>query len=237
MQKNLCAAALCLMLAACGGGGSSGAPVSAPVSQAPKCTPVAVVRIQLFGDSTMVGVDGATFTTAANAPSAALQTAMDRAFGMGAVTIQMRAVSGSNSTQLMAGTDGENQPWPGSVDAHIIVVNHGINDARFTSIDTYKADLLAFAKAGPITFLETPLPDAPNAYGTWDVTAFAQAMRDVAAQSGANLIDTNAYFLALPNWQSYLPDGVHPSNEGYGLITANKLIPAVMPAVAKLLCQ
>jgi lysophospholipase L1-like esterase len=239
MQKNLCAAALCLMLAACGGGGSS-APAtvaqSAPIQSAPaKCTPVAVVKIQLFGDSTMVGIDGATRNVAPSAPGAALQSAMDRQFGMGSVTVEVRAVSGTSSVELMAGTDGENKPWPGSVAADIIVVNHGINDAvHSTPIDAYKKNLTAFAKAGPVTLLETPIPN----FGVpWDVQPYAAAMRDVAASTGAKVIDTNAYFLGLANWQSYLPDGVHPVNEGYGLITANALIPAVAPAVAKLKCQ
>jgi lysophospholipase L1-like esterase len=234
--------ALCVALAGCGGGGSGPAP--SPVSQsapiqsapdAPKCVPLAVVKIQLFGDSTMVGIDGATRNVAPSAPGAALQAAMDRQFGMGSVTVEVRAVSGTSSVELMAGTDGENQSWPGSVVADIIVVNHGINDAvHSTPIDAYKKNLTAFAKAGPVTLLETPIPN----FGVpWDVQPYASAMRDVAASTGAKVIDTNAYFLGLANWQSYLPDGVHPVNEGYGLITANALIPAVAPAVAKLKCQ
>jgi len=231
MQKNLCAAALCLMLAACGGGGSSGAPVSAPVSQAPKCTPLAVVKIQLFGDSTQAGYDSETHTDSVNAPPIVLQRLMDARFGAGKVAVESRAVWGTTTVDLVNGTDGLNKPWPGSVNADITVVNMGINDMRLgVTLADYTANL---RKIG-VTVYETPNPVHDV---DWMRPGFPEAMRAVAAEKGAPVADVYNYVSNLPNWQTYVADGVHPNAPLYALIVTNVLQPKLEPMVAKLLCQ
>jgi lysophospholipase L1-like esterase len=231
-MRTFIAAVLCATLAACGGGGSSGgsSPAAAPVSQAPKCTPLAVVKIQLFGDSTQWGKDGETQMQSVNNPTAVLQRLMDARFGPGAVTVEDRAVSGTTSGELLNGTDGLNKPWPGSVNADITVVNHGINDLfQKVPLETYKSNLRQIN----VTVYETqsPLADPRSPLG------YPDAMRAVAAERGAPVADVDAYVRALPNWQAYLADGIHPNATLYGLIVTNALFPTLDPLVAKLKCQ
>jgi hypothetical protein len=49
--------------------------------------------------------------------------------------------------------------------------------------------------------------------------------------------DVDAYVRALPNWQRMIPDGTHPGAELHAMISANVLVPAVVPLVAKLRCE
>lgn len=220
MKAFWCVAVLAAILAGCGGG-SDGPP------EPPSCVPK-VVRIQLFGDSTMVGIAAELgFTQAPNNPGHVLQVEMDRRFGAGAVVVTNHAVSGSNSAQLMA-------VWPGGANGDILVVNHGINDAQIpTGIEPYKANLRTIARTAPIVFM-TPNPG----YGRpINPDAYAQAMREVAAELGRPVADAHAYVLGLPGWRDWINDGIHPSAAGYELIARNVLVGAVVPLVAKLRCQ
>jgi len=222
MQKNLCAAALCLMLAACGGGGGD-SPSAAPtpvVAQAPKCTPLAVVKIELTGDSTEYGIDGETFpyTQSPNNPTAVLQRLMDARFGAGAVLVEDHAVPGTRADQWVS--------FPGD----ITVANYGINDMFVATIDEYKANLRKL----DLKFYETP---NPISYPGWNRPEYAQAMRDVAQEKGVPVIDTDAYVRGLPNWDSYLGDQIHPNGTLYGMIVQNVMFPKMEPMVAKLKCQ
>ena len=114
--RALCAVAT-LALAACGGGSSDPSTGRSKAVLTLGCVPVEQVKIQLFGDSTMVGA-GASTNSAGDmpgAPAPAIQAAMDARFGKGAVLVLGNAVSGTTSQQLIAGTDGVNAPWPQSI--------------------------------------------------------------------------------------------------------------------------
>lgn len=211
---------LSAVLTACGGGGGSPAPVPTPV-----CKPV---RIQLFGDSTQWGLDVVTKQRAVTYPEMVLQQEMDRKFGYGKVVVSTRAVPGTDTTKLLAGADGLNKPWPQSVDADIVVINHGINDA--IEPVQYGANLRALLKAPAVVVLETPLPMATG------YTAMVDMMRQVAAETGAPLIDSNRYALSLPDWSQYSPDGMHANADGYALVARNAKFPVLAPIVAKLGC-
>lgn len=209
--------AICLALAACGGGGSA-APEPAA---APACSP-AVVRIQFFGDST--NLYGAWETT---------RDALRARFGQ-SIMVESRAVSGMTTDQLLAGTDGLNKPWPGSVaPGSITLVNDGINDAVAAPIEQYKANLRRLRPS----YFETPNPtDSP--LRPYDGTAtYAQAMRDVAVETGVPLIDIHTYVISLPNWRALLVDGIHPGPVLTEMIGTNVVYPALVPAVAKLRCE
>lgn len=219
MRKALAILAATILTACGGGGGSTSS--TAPVAKACQAT-----RIQLFGDSTQWGLDVVTHNRAAMYPELALQQAMDQRFGLGRVVVSTRAVSGTDTTKLLAGTDGLNAPWPQSVAADIVVINHGINDT--VSIDQYKANLRALLKAPAQVVLETNLPMA---------TGYAEinnAMRTVATETGTVLIDSNRYALSLPAWSQYSPDGMHATGEGYALIARNAKMPVLAPMVEKL---
>jgi lysophospholipase L1-like esterase len=218
---------LALAVIGCGGGGSA-----EPTKQAAaSCEPI---RVQLFGDSTMAGFDGATFITT-QSPAIHLQEAMDAKFGKGAVTVESRGASNTTSAQLIAGTDGVNPPWPHGVHADIIVVNHGINDAQVaTGIDQYRTNLRTFA-AGPWrTLFMTPTPNWDRAILPDD---YAQAMRDEAAALAAPVADAHAYMMQMPGWRNLVPDGIHPTADGYYRIVRDVLAPAVEPLVVSMRCR
>lgn len=121
------------------------------------------------------------------APAAA--PTVDALFGTGAVIVSSRAKSGSTSSNLLYYTDGVNAPWPGSVSAEIIVVNHGINDAIQGSTTTaYRDRLDALMTLSPATIaLETPNPIRPI-----DLRPCAQAVREVAGAHQVKVAETFA---------------------------------------------
>lgn len=230
--------AACVALAGCGGGGSDAPPLPPlptvqPLS-ATACTPTGTaVRIQLFGDSTQAGAIAGGM--AAKTPTMLLQADMDATFGAGAVLVEDRAASSTSAAQLLAGTDGKNAPWPQSVAADIVVINHGINDAgRGVLPATYRSQIDQIVAAAPArVVLETPNPTRGQ-----DMAPFAQAMREVAATRGATVADTYAYVSSLPEGGlEYLSDWAHPTQELYAHIVRNSLMPALTPLVKAKACR
>jgi hypothetical protein len=128
-------------LAGCGGGGGDApaAPPTPPTSAPPTSTCKATVRVQMYGDSTQVAA------LPLGLPAGRARHALRR--GQGRLLI-LQAVSGTNSQQLIAGTDGLNTPWPGTVDADIAFVNHAINDEGYHHDDlpTFAHDMAVFAQ-------------------------------------------------------------------------------------------
>jgi len=189
--------------------------------------PAQPVRIQLFGDSTQWGYDDKTDKPVAEPPVAVLQSAMEARFGAGAVIVTERAVPGTTSGQLLAGTDGRNRPWPQEVAADIVVVNHALNDANeHVPLATYERQLAALHP----TVFETPNPITV----AWPAPPYVAAMRKVAAAQHAPVADVDAWMRAQPNWQSLLSDdGLHPTQAGYRAIVLKVLMPTLEPLVEK----
>ncbi len=182
------------------------------------------VRIQLFGDSTQFGYDGKTDKQTAHPPAVVLQSLMDARFGTGAVIVTERAVPGSASAQLLAGTDGRNRPWPQEVDADIVVVNHALNDA-YTKVPLPKyAEQLR--RLHP-TVYETPNPVTIG----WPSPKYARVMRQVAAEQHAPVADVETWMRAQPHWRQHLTDGLHPDDATYGEIARQVLMPTLEPLV------
>ncbi|MCV2422652.1 SGNH/GDSL hydrolase family protein [Paucibacter sp. DJ2R-2] len=215
-----------ILLASCGGGD---APASAT------CTALPMVRIQLFGDSTQVGFDSASpGEVAPHNPAAALQAFFDARYGLGKVKVSSRAVNGSGAWQLVAGSDTLNLPWPGSVAAEIVVVNHGINDFYLVNdIAAYRKNLqtLSMAPGARVVF------ETPNVLRKLDISPFVRVMREVAAEKGLPLADVFAYTSALPDWPVLLHDNAHPSDSLYQMISRDVLQPTIAPIVAQMLCR
>ncbi len=199
----------------------------AVVSTSAWSAPAKPVRIQLFGDSTQWGYDAKTDQPVAQPPVAVLQSAMDARFGAGAVIVTERAVPGTTSGQLLAGTDGRNRPWPREVDADIVVVNHALNDSNeHVPLATYERQLAALH---PTVF------ETPNAITVdWPAPPYVAAMRKVAAAQHAPVADVDAWMRAQPNWKSLLSDdGLHPTQDGYREIVLKVLMPTLEPLVEK----
>ena len=184
------------------------------------------VRIQLFGDSTQWGYDGTTKQRVAQPPAALLQAAMDARFGAGVVVVTERAVASTTAGRLLHGTDGRNRPWPQEVDADIVVVNHGLNDARLRlSLAAYKTQL---TQLHPTVF-ETPNPVTVD----WPQPAYAATMREVAARQHAPVADVDAWMRAQFRWPAMLSDGVHPTPAAYREIVLQVLMPTLAPLVER----
>lgn len=206
--------ALAALLAACGGGGTG--------EPAPACQDS--VTVQLYGDSTQRAAFDWGY----------LQQELDARFGAGRVRLVDQAVSGTDSAQLVAGTDGTNPPWPGNLAADIAVVNFGINDVRLgVSLDVYAQNMAAFAGATQARMIV----ETPNPVVVADDAPYAQAGRAAAAEAGVPVADVQAFVLGLRGWQSMLSDGIHPTHELQAAIAHAVTAPAIAAVAAPLLCR
>jgi lysophospholipase L1-like esterase len=209
------ALAIAIALAGCGGGGDDPA-LEAQAAPATHFTQAGCAStLQLFGDSTMDEEIGA-------AP---------HWIAKWGPRIVNRAVGGTNSSALVDGYDGLNAPWPASTTAKYAVINHGLNDGylpfprAYTPLPEYIENLRTLASApGAEVIFQTPVPATRN---DRDMTLYAQAMRDVAAEKGLKVIDVFACFQRQPNWQARIPDGTHPDAEGLRYIVETCAAPVV----------
>lgn len=237
------AIACAAILTACGGGGGGGdsntsAPASqplaatAPAATTPGCTPLGrPVQYTIAGDSTNAGKDGATGTYDVT-PAMLMQSLMDARFGAGAVVVTSIAVPGSTSNDLA----------PSQLTGDITIVNFGINDSAISRlgatdspvpIANYRLNLRALHA----TVLQTPNPTYRDIRPLAATEAYAQAMREVAAETGTPVADVTPYVLGLPGWQALVADGIHPTGALYAAIQRDVIFPVVAPMVARLLCQ
>lgn len=142
----------------------------------------------------------------------------------------------------------------------LVTVMFGVNDAGFYRPDTDsfantpRVTLSIFRRcmtdmvgriqdAGAAVVLLTPLPMNEHYWGVrlepyvrnglnYLVTLYAQAVRDVAADTGVALVDTYGHFLSHPETADLVPDGIHPNPDGHKAIAA-LLWPAALDAVRK----
>ena len=207
MKTIILALFIAISLSGCGGG----------------ARPNPLVHIQLFGDSTAY-------------PPEILQQAMNEKYGYGVVSIEFRAMGGTDSKMLIDGVDGKNKPWPQSVDADIIIVNMGINDQYFSvTPEKYKDNLRLIASTKAKIFFQTPLP-------AWRASVLAPSytpvMQFVAAELNAPIADAYGFALSLPEWYgTYMKDGIHPLDDGYRLLIAKVLMPAIDDLITSVLKQ
>jgi lysophospholipase L1-like esterase len=224
---------LALTLAACGGG-SSGAATQAsnsngttqgggPATDRPKSTGG---LIEYYGDSTIWGWK----TNSTNSSTGdRVAVPAPEAFRLALPTtpkyeVKNEGANGSTACSLLRGEDGvHNLPWDKQMSgstAKWVIVNHGINDRKTDSLDTYKSCLRQLAKTAKDTgkeiIFETPNPisAAPP------VDNYAQAMREVANESGAPVIDQFKQLTEYMQAQGLkpsdiTPDGLHPTDEIY----------------------
>lgn len=199
-MRKLLALCLLALLCACGGGGSDERP----------STPA--ITIAVYGDSTQAAWVVVGQERSPSAPSTVAQSILG-------LTVTNEGVPSTDAGQLLRG-DGVHKPWPdemSSSKAAIVTINHGINDHRYP-LDEYRANLFSLVtiaqSAGKRAVLETPNPiTTPDQLGLPDR---AEAMRSVAAETGALLCDeykaiTDAGMVVPENYI----DGVHPKDNLY----------------------
>jgi hypothetical protein len=161
------------------------------------------------------------------------------------ISVTTRSVGGSTSSELFAGTDGANGPWPDDIDADIVIINHGLNDAKQRiEVDYYKNTLENIRanlnrKTAIIWVLPPPVNmSLPTENGlidprtNWNKTGvleqYRNAMREVAVLGGDYVVDP----AEIPNWQDYLDvDPMIPNQHGYRALVRELLAPAVRTAI------
>ncbi|MEN3292567.1 MAG: hypothetical protein V7642_1820 [Burkholderiales bacterium] len=221
--------ALALSLAACGGSGSSGTSpqpsnpnppqTQGTSSDQPKSTGG---LIEYYGDSTIWGWKT---NSADTSQGERVATPAPAAFAAALPTTPKYDVvnegqSGSTACGLLRGEDGKHPAWDEQLDVHKgkwVIINHGINDQKAYSVDAYTdclRQLVRKAKAkGRQVILETPNPIAPASLDN-----HVQAMKNVASQEGAKVIDQYKMltdYLAGRSASEICPDGLHPTQEVY----------------------
>jgi lysophospholipase L1-like esterase len=213
--------------------------ISALVGTSPS-EPKSVVRVQIFGDSVARGyLSGGSGQRAASNPQKLMQDAFDAKYGVGRVFVECRAMDSTHSGMLLGGTDGINPAWPGSVDADLVVINHGVNDVAYSLTDaTYEANLRALVADCPAQILlQTPTPVSTVS------RTVAPIMRAVATDLGIPLIDVRAYIDGIIGagdkyalWYTpCAPDGVHCNDAGYESIMTGCVVPAMIAKLDEML--
>ena len=195
-----------------------------------------IIRIDLFGDDLMFGRDpdqeppipgvGSLndFTARIPTPPHELIKVFLPQFQL---EINNRAVGNTASGNLLNGSDGVNSAWPDNINANIIVINHGLHDAKANvDIETYKNNLIALRQgvnSGQILVWQTPAPAL-----TVNTAPYADAMIQVANQFNDLVADTRKIL----NWTNELPDGEYPRQLGYArwidLVLSEKINSAIL---------
>lgn len=138
------------------------------------------------------------------------------------------AISGHRITDILGDFDHRVIRWSPQIVTLMVGTNDcaEIDGAPYATPEGFGAGVAQFVAAvrgsGAVPVLQTPPPvDVPNAANRARVGEFAAAVRAVAEESGAMLVDHHAYFLALGGerfpWP-LLDDPFHPGALGHGAI-------------------
>lgn len=143
---------------------------------------------------------------------------------------------------------GSRWGWPAFRDwvaaggeADIVVAEFAINDAvplrgspLWIARDRYAGIVVLAREAGAVPVLATMSP----AWGTeaWQRPGLARylgAVRDVAAAEGAGLVDAAPAWVALDEATrvAFVPDGLHPTDEGQAAVTVPAMVEGLKPLV------
>jgi lysophospholipase L1-like esterase len=203
------------------------------VSTSPS-TPVTSQVIEYYGDSTIWGYGSGTGVRVATPAPAAFAAALPVSLK---ATVINEGVNGSTACQLLNGTDGKHPAWDtqmASSKATVIILNHAINDEWIEGLATYRSCLSTLSQKakqhGKKVVFETPNPTRDSGANGLDV--YVNAMKAVAMQEGAPVIDQYKYLSAYLNGQSaytICPDGLHPTDAVY--IMKGKYAASVYPSL------
>ncbi|WP_085561607.1 SGNH/GDSL hydrolase family protein [Burkholderia pseudomallei] len=226
MIRALLLGGAALLLSACGGGdGGSPAQTSAPTSSKS-------VLIEAYGDSTTVGctaTPGATseicptagYAMAATTEPQALQSLLRASLGS-SVTVSNKGIAGITADNLLNGTGREGgQTWQTSMavsKAQIVTINIGLNDA-WKPNENFVADLQNIVSTarqyGKTIILYTPNPAlTPNSSVNANLLTYREQILQTAASMNVTVVDDYS-ITSLEQWAQVLPDGMHPTAQGY----------------------
>lgn len=203
------------------------------------------VVVDCYGDSTMFGDDGGMGGQAATTQPSRLQFFLRAYYSNSAATVNNVAISGTDSQQMLDGTDGSGSTFEARIiatSAVVIYCNHCINDVNVgrSGID-YKRNWIEIIeicrKHGKTPIVVTPQPMMVVANPTFDansetVRKFVEIQRQVAEELSVPIVDQydliHRFFL---NGESavrdFIPDGEHPNEALYKVMGNNLAIPWV----------
>lgn len=198
-----------------------------------------VIYIELFGDSIVCGRDPDQIPPAdgvcsvndivagrVNQPPGELITILLPQYRMSVTT---RSVGNSTSGNLLLGTDGVNSVWPDDIEANIVLINHGLNDAlQAVPVNNYKENLIDLRRG--LSDHQLVVWQTPTRNTMVDVAPYVQAMKEVAQEFD----DTVADAYSMPGWLELLPDGMYPRQLGYVRLVDLVIAPAINKAILKL---
>jgi lysophospholipase L1-like esterase len=188
-----------LALAGCGGGGGGGS-AQAAADQALKV-------IELYGNSTQKPVD--------------IDKPASFYIDLPGYKVSNLGYTGTTTRDLINGYSGI-LPWSTQMrqsTAVVVITNHCLVDATLIPLAEYKDNLRFIAQeaVGKTIFFQTCNPTAVRPLAP----AYAQAMRDVAAERGIYVLDVERYLttvLAGRPIPTLMPDGDHPSAATHELV-------------------
>lgn len=146
----------------------------------------------------------------------------------GVATCENVAVGGTTSPQWLYAQGAIGVTWEArmaATDARIVVINTGINDVFIPGLSwlDYRwcyAEFARLARAAgklPVYMTPTPINDA-HLGSLWE---FQHAMKALAAETSVPVINAwDAVVAAAPQWQSLLPDNIHPNDAMYRLMAS-----------------
>lgn len=190
-----------------------------------------VISIEAYGDSTLVGVVPGTDKPSHTSPLRVSRIALGMTFPHQRIILVSHARGGTSLADLMSGEDGRHAPWPQTIkasSASIIILNHGVNDARQDQpTATYRANLLTFVQEakryGKTVIFDTPTNSVAGgtltaAFPKQRIEAMRQAMKDVAQAEHVTLCDEDLAIRQSGLYTlQYFPDGIHSSDDLYQL--------------------
>ena len=201
--------------------------------------------IDCHGDSTMWGATaGDLGTQNIYNPPAVLSTTITNLYGV-SPTVRNLGISGTTLEQMLAGTDGSGSTFASKVastSASMIYCNHCINDSQLDNdIHQYRLNLIEFVRLcrlyNKVPILVTPNtnPAVPGAGIITEAKSkrlrnYVKVMREVAHDLDVDLVDNFYYYEQTARMVSpvaLVPDGAHPSTEGYKMSGRNMAIPLV----------
>lgn len=201
--------------------------------------------IDCYGDSTMWGATaGDLGTQNIYNPPAVLSTTITNLYGV-SPTVRNLGISGTTLEQMLAGTDGSGSTFASKVastSASMIYCNHCINDSQLDNdIHQYRLNLIEFVRLcrlyNKVPVLVTPNtnPAVPGAGIITEAKSkrlrnYVKVMREVAHDLDVDLVDNFYYYEQTARMVSpvaLVPDGAHPSTEGYKMSGRNMAIPLV----------
>lgn len=201
--------------------------------------------IDCYGDSTMFGATvGDLAVQNPFNPPAVLKETLNNLYGL-LLTVNNLGISGTTMAQMLAGTDGSGSTFAdkmGSTAAKLIYCNHCINDSQLDNDPhQYRLNVIEFVRICRLND-KVPVLVTPNtnpAVTTDDIITeqkskrlrnYVNVMRQVAHDLDVDLVDNFYYYEQTSRMVSpvtLVPDGAHPSTEGYKMSGRNMAIPLV----------